>query len=165
MSDHHDSHDGGPADGDASSLAREWREVRVFALEVAATIPETRIYRGTERAGWTLKHELSHLAALDAEVLHLLRLPTPGAGRPDAVAVRRLRGQAMHRAQDMRLAALRAHLGEMGEETACAIEAAGDVLSQALGATGDAGTLGEHVRQRLAAARAGLEGVREVIGK
>lgn len=145
---------------DAPGLAREWRQVRSFALEIAATIPETRVYRNTERSGWTLKHELSHLAALDAEVLHMLRAAhnsPPGRDEHvDAIAVRRRRGEAMHRAQDMRLLPLREHLAEQGEEAARAIEGAGDALSSALAA---------HLRASLASAREGLEAVRGILAK
>ena len=53
---------------DGSKLAQEWREAREALLELAAKLPETRAYRNTDRAGWTLKHELSHVAGLDEEL-------------------------------------------------------------------------------------------------
>ena len=144
----------------AAILAREWREARAAVLELAATIPETRVYRGMERAGWTLKHELAHLAALDAEVRHLLAASSDDLqGALDPVRLRRLRGEAMHHAQGLRLAPLREHLAGAGEETARAIEALGDAAEAAQEAALDL------VRARLGRAREGVQALRSALGQ
>ncbi len=159
-----------PGDLSAAGLAQQWREVRTAAIEVASTLPETRAYRNMERAGWTFKHELSHFAALDAEVTHLLDATRRGLTEGlDATSLRRRRGEAMHAALSMRLLPLREHLAEAGEETARAIEEAGDALSAALtGALADAGgearDVAGHIRSRLAQAEAGVQALRSALG-
>src|SRR3546814_1647050 len=96
-------------------LAREWREPRQALLALVEKLPETRASRNTERPGWTLKHELAHLASLDEELRHFLDSARAGLRDHDglhheALGLRRVRGQAMHAAQEMRLARLREHL-------------------------------------------------------
>ncbi len=141
----------------AGHLAEEWRALRTSILELAHTIPETRVSRVTERAGWTMKHELAHLAALDAEVIHLVRTAgQQAADRLDPVALRRLRGQAMHQALEMRLTPLREHLAEAGERAARALE-------EAAVAVADAVEL-DRIRERLERARAGEETLRGTLG-
>lgn len=116
------------APDEGSRLAREWREARDALLELASKLPETRAYRNTDRPGWTLKHELAHLAGIDEELRHLLDSARSGWSAHDAPGLRRRRGQAMHAAQEMRLARLRDHLAAAGEATAAAIEGAGEAL-------------------------------------
>lgn len=148
------------------ALADAWREIHVAFLEIAERIPETRAYRTTSRSGWTLKHELSHLAALNAEVLQALARPLPGIedgteGGPehlDTSATRRHRGQAMHLAQEMRLGPLREHLHALGEQTAQLLEGAGDALEDGEQAAA------RFVRARLERAREGLELLRITLG-
>ena len=135
---------------DGSKLAQEWREAREALLELAAKLPETRAYRSTDRAGWTLKHELSHVAGLDEELRHLLESARAGLGDHHLPGLRRRRGQAMHTAQEMRLARLREHLAAAGEATAVALEEAGDALGSSVRiAEAETASVAELVRQRL----------------
>jgi uncharacterized damage-inducible protein DinB len=100
----------------------ELREAREALAALVASLPETRIYRPTARPGWTVKHELAHLAALDTEILHRLRAAAEGLAAVEGTSLRRLRGEAMHRAQELRLAPLRAHLEALGSAVAQAAE-------------------------------------------
>lgn len=120
MSDDH------PSEG--ARLAHEWRETRAALLALASKLPETRAYRNTDRPGWTLKHELSHLVSVDEELRHLLDAARAGWADHHETGLRRIRGQAMHAAQEMRLARLREHLEAAGNATAQAIEEAADAL-------------------------------------
>ncbi len=153
-----DAHDG-------PVLAREWREARETLLELAAKLPETRANRNTDRAGWTLKHELAHLASLDDELRHFLESARSGLGTHHHDGLRRVRGRAMHAAQEMRLARLREHLAVVGEATAHAIEEAGDALGQTVQiAEAEGASVAEVVRQRIARARESLTLFREHLG-
>lgn len=147
---------------EGASLARQWREARTALLELVERIPESREHSKMERAGWTLKHELAHLASLDDEVTHLLR-----AAREDVTEhlspalLRRWRGEAMHRAKEMRLPALREHLAGAGETTAHAIEEAAEALGAgARLAEADVRTVAALVRERLERAHEGVEMLR-----
>jgi uncharacterized damage-inducible protein DinB len=142
------------AENDGSVLAREWREARQAALELVAKLPETRAYRATDRAGWTLKHELSHLASLDAEIAHILASARQGVAQHLGPAVRRQRGEAMHRAQEMRLGALKEHLESAGEATADAIEDAAEALGHSLHvAEAEVRSVAELIRERVERAK------------
>ncbi len=138
-------------------LADALREARRAVVEAAERLPESRMYGATGRAGWTVKHELSQLAARDAELLHLLGA-APAGGTAAASALRRVRGSAMHTAHLLRLEPLRAHLADLGERTAGAVEAAADRLAAPLPAS-DAlgGTLADLVAAQVERARSALE--------
>ncbi|MGE3961070.1 MAG: maleylpyruvate isomerase N-terminal domain-containing protein [Dehalococcoidia bacterium] len=139
---------------DGSTLAREWREAREALLELAAKLPETRAYRNTDRAGWTLKHELSHIAGLDDELRHLVQSARAGWSDHQLAGLRRRRGQAMHAAQEMRLGRLREHLAAAGEATAQALEEAGDALGASVRiAESEAASVAQLARERLERAR------------
>lgn len=144
-------------------LADQWREARRALLDIADRLPESRISRLTERAGWTLKHELAGLASLDHELGHLLRAARQhSAVTIEASALRRLRGEAMHAAQELRLSSLRDQLADVGEHTARLIEEAGDALAASVTLAGQEATpLRNHLH-------AGIERVRtsvQVIGR
>jgi len=146
----------------ARTLAEQWREVRKGLLEITEKLPESRVSRATERAGWTLRHELASLASIDQEVAHLLAAARSGAVTLDAVAIRRLRGEAMHAAQELRLAPLREHLADGGERAARAIEEAEAFLATSLSLAGkETTTVLEHVRAQLKRTSASID----VIGK
>lgn len=151
---------------DASALAAEWRETRHALLEVVGQIPETRAYRPTDRPGWTLKHELSHLISLDAEIVYLLGAAKQGVvEHVDATALRRRRGQVMHSAQELRLTPLCERLTAAGEEAARAIEGATDALSAPLTVAGhEARTASDYVQAQIARARQGAETLRKALG-
>ena len=148
-----------------SALAREWREAREALLELAAKLPETRAYRNTDRPGWTLKHELAHLASLDEELRHFPESARSGLADHNGPGLRRVRGRAMHAAQEMRLARLREHLAAAGEATASAIEEAGDALGASVKvAEAEAASVATIVRQRLDRARESVTLFREHLG-
>lgn len=151
---------------DASALAEEWRETRRTLLEFVEQLPETRAYRATDRAGWTLKHELSHLISMDAEVVHLLGAAKQGiVDHVDAAALRRRRGEAMHAAQALRLTPLRERLSLAGEEAARAIEDATDALSTPLTIAGhEARTASDYVQAQIARARQGVQALQQALG-
>lgn len=150
-----------------ATLAREFREARQALLETAERLPETRAYRATERAGWTLKHDLSLMVGMDAEILHLLeRAQQRAAGAAveaaSAVDLRRIRGRAMHAAHEMRLAPLREHLAALGERAAAALEAAGDRLGEPVAVAGrEAETLAALARAQVERAQASIEALRK----
>jgi hypothetical protein len=92
-------------DLDHAALARELREARDALLELVRALPESRAYRATERAGWTLKHELAALAAADVELTHVLEELRRRSGTV-TLELRRRRAETMHGLQSMRLTPL-----------------------------------------------------------
>lgn len=94
-----------PSDLDHVSLAQELREARDALLELLRTLPESRAYRATERAGWTLKHELAALGAADAELVHVLDELKRRSGTV-TLELRRRRAESMHALQSLRLTPL-----------------------------------------------------------
>jgi hypothetical protein len=102
-----------PPDGGATLRAR--------LINLLEDLPETRLSNTTPRLGWTLRHELSWLAAADEELRQRLELTAAAPG--DEPRWRRIRGEAMHAAQELRLAALTAHLETSGASLAVSIEA------------------------------------------
>ena len=153
----------------AAAIAREWREVRGMLLEFAEQLPETRLGQATERAGWTIRHELAHFALLDRDVIHLFERAAAGASEVidearESIDLRRMRGQAMHAAQDLRLSALREHLAAAGERAAATIEAQAAFLGHPVRLVGrEATTVAGHLEQALARAREGVGIVRDAL--
>lgn len=97
---------------DSSAIDR-FQASRQELLALLDELPETRLSKLTSRQGWTLRHELAWLAAADEELLQRLEIAFGSAS--DEPHWRRVRGEAMHAAQELRLAALREHLGASGE--------------------------------------------------
>lgn len=152
-------------DSAASALARELREAREALLALVADLPETRLARATEQAGWTVRHELAHLAGADAELLRLLERLRRGVSETTAPELRRFRGEAMHAAQELRLGALREHLAASGHRAATALETHAALFERPLTLGGrEATTLAQYARDHAARARAGLEAIRRAIG-
>lgn len=111
-----------PASGQAQehhALADELVQVREALIELGRRLPESRAYRATSRAGWTLKHELAALGAADDELVHVLDEVRRRAA-PIGLDLRRRRGETMHRLQQLRLTPL---LDEVEQGGARAIEA------------------------------------------
>jgi len=149
-------------------LAREWREARGALLELVAKLPETRASRTTDRPGWTLKHELAHLASLDEEVRHVLDSAREGWADHHGPGLRRVRGRAMHAAQEMRLGRLRDHLAAAGEVTAGAIEDAGAALETSVRMVdleAESASVATLVRVRLERARESVVLFRDHLGQ
>ena len=92
-------------------LSNAWLSTRRETLAVLEEVAETKLSRtATERPGWTLRHSVTFLAALDAEVLHL------AAGEElSAWDLRRLRGEAMFAAQYLRMRDLLPHLADTAQ--------------------------------------------------
>jgi hypothetical protein len=112
-----------PTGGDQTPLpdATAFRTARHTLIELLEVLPETRLSTATPRHGWTLRHELAWLAAADLELTTRIQLATtPPADEPHW---RRLRGEAMHLAQEMRLHQLRDHLAETGKQAAATLKA------------------------------------------
>lgn len=153
----------------AAALAREWREIRGVLLGLAEQLPETRLGKATERAGWTVRHELAHLAVLDRDITHVFERAAATATEAfdearDAIVLRRMRGQTMFAAQELRLTPLRAHLAEAGERAATAIEAQAGLLGRPVRLAGrEAATVAEHIDDALARARESVAALREAI--
>ncbi|MGE3858328.1 MAG: hypothetical protein AB7G21_15350 [Dehalococcoidia bacterium] len=153
-------------------LAGELVAVRTGLVDALEGIPELWLARmlagpvdgsadGPARAGWTVQHEAAHHAADDAVLIALLEHAARGVEAWSAAEARRLRGEAMHRVQRVRLAPLRAHLAESGERAHAALLAHAAHLDRPF-ALGEAATLpvAEVLRTQAARARAGLEAVR-----
>ncbi len=153
----------------AATLAREWREVRGVLLGLAEHLPETRLGRATERAGWTVRHELAHFAVLDHDIMHVFERAAAGMAGAfdearDTAALRRMRGQAMFAAQELRLTPLRQHLADAGEHAAAAIEAQAALLGHPVRLAGrEATTVAGHLDHALARAREGVAVLREAL--
>ncbi|RJQ13240.1 MAG: hypothetical protein C4558_00185 [Dehalococcoidia bacterium] len=153
----------------AAALAREWREVRGVLLGLAEQLPETGLGRATERAGWTIRHELAHLAVLDRDVVHIFERAASGAGEVldetrEAIALRRMRGQAMFAAQELRLNALRQYLADAGERAAAAIEAQAGLLNHPVRLAGrETTTVAGHLEHALTRAREGITVLRDAL--
>lgn len=92
-------------------LSSAWLSTRRETLVVLEGVAETKLSRAaTERSGWTLRHSVTFLAALDAEVLQL----ATGEGISEW-DLRRLRGSAMFAAQYLRMRDLLPHLTETAQ--------------------------------------------------
>jgi hypothetical protein len=98
----------------------EGAALRARLISLLEDLPETRLSKTTPRLGWTLRHELSWLAAADEELRQ--RLELTAAASEDEPRWRRIRGEAMHEAQELRLAALTAHLEASGTSLGTSLE-------------------------------------------
>ena len=153
----------------AAALAREWREARNAILGLAEQMPETRLGKATERVGWTVRHELAHFAVLDHDITHVFERAASGAAEAfdearEAITMRRMRGQAMFAAQELRLTPLRQYLADAGERAAAAIEAQAALLGHPVRLAGrEATTVAGHLDHALARAREGVAVLRDAI--
>ncbi len=120
-----------PPDLDHASLAQELREARDALLELLRTLPESRAYRATERAGWTLKHELAALGAADVELVHVLDELKRRSGTV-TLELRRRRAESMHALQSLRLTPLIERLEHDGGRAAEALAEHGHHLARAV---------------------------------
>jgi hypothetical protein len=118
-------------DVDHRSLARELTEARAALIEALRTLPESRAYRASERAGWTLKHELSALGAADSELLHVLDELRRRSGTV-TLELRRRRAESMHALQSMRLTPLTERLEQDGARALEALAEHGHHLARAV---------------------------------
>ena len=140
------------------------RKLRAALLETIEELPETRLYRPTDRPGWTIKHELSSLAASDEELAHVLGRLRAGEVSAD-LHLRRFRGERMWEAQELQLTPLREHLVATGERAVAAVEAhAHDLVDAPLAIVGrELSTARDYFDSHLEAARMGLQRIREAM--
>lgn len=118
---------------DVSSLVDEVIEAREALLARARSLSESRIYGRTSRPGWTLKHELSAVAAADGELLHVLgELARDATVPPEGFDLRRRFGEAMYAVQELRLSAVVERLEAGGAEIVEGLRAHGALLDRPL---------------------------------
>jgi hypothetical protein len=134
-----------PPEFDAQRLIDETTAARDALLSAARGLSESRIYGRTARAGWTLKHELSAVAAADRELVHLLgELARDVSVPPEGFDLRRGFGEAMHAVQELRLNALIERLEAGGAEVARGLGEHGAVLERPLRIVGrEVGSMAE----------------------
>jgi hypothetical protein len=111
------------------ALADELTQVRETLIELARRLPESRAYRATSRAGWTLKHELAALGAADDELIHVLD-EVKRRTAPIGLDLRRRRGETMHRLQQLRLTPLLDEVEQGGTRAIEALRAQGQHLDE-----------------------------------
>jgi len=155
----------GGGEGVAAEAAARLRALRGALLEALAELPETRLGRPLERPGWTLRHEIAALAALDVELPHVLdALRAARDGVREPMQLRRLRGEAMLAAQQLRLGPLRERLAAGVDPAVEALERAHELLEQPLAIAGRPVTSGrEYVRAAIRQAEDALGEVRRAI--
>lgn len=164
---------GPPADGRldalAETLARDLSEVRAGLIEALDGVSELwlqRMLRGDlARDGWTVQHEAAHHAADDAFLVAMLEHAARGIELSSTGEVRRLRGEAMHVVQRVRLAPLRAHLAASGERAVEALLTHATHLDRPF-ALGDAESraVADVLRAQAARAREGVAAARATFG-
>ena len=152
-------------DAARAAIARDLGEVRAGVLEVLGGISELwlpRMLHGAlERPGWTVQHEAAHHAADDAVLAALLEAAAQGIEAWGAPQARRVRGEAMHAVQRLRLAPLRAALEASAEHALLALDTHATLLDRpfALGAA-PAASIEALLRAQGERTRAGLEALR-----
>lgn len=150
---------------DAADAAARLRALRAELLPLLEALPETRLGRALERPGWTLRHELAALAAGDAELRHVLDALRTRSEADGALALRRLRGEAMLLAQQMRLHVMREHLAAGVDQAAGALERSGELLDRPLAIVGrEVTSVRAYVAGLLAQAESVRDEVRTAIG-
>ena len=119
----------------AHALADQLRTTREALIDLARDLRETQMHHRTERAGWTMKHELASLVTHDAELLHVieeLRRRPGGAQERLTLDLRRRRGETMLHLQQLRLRPLLEHVEQEGARVVAALREHGAVLSRPL---------------------------------
>lgn len=159
-------------DAHRSALVRDLVEVRAGLIEALSEMSESWLMRLTNevtdvpgRLGWTVQHEAAHHFADDVVLMRLLEQAAAGVEVWTRVEARRLRGEAMHVTQRMRLAELRDHLVASGERAVTAIEAGAPHLYRpfAIGEAAPTPIL-EVLRAQSTRARSGVVGIRRAFG-
>ncbi len=149
----------------AGTLARDLSEVRAGLIEALDGVSELwlqQMLRGDlARDGWTVQHEAAHHAADDALLVAMLEHAARGIEGWSAAEARRLRGEAMHVVQRVRLTPLREHLTASGERAAEGLRAHAAHLDRPF-VVGDTAprAIVEVVREQAERARAGVDAVR-----
>ena len=104
-----------------TELIEQVKSLRTELLTLLERLAETRLTRPTTRQGWTLRHEICWLAAADEELRQ--RLEIAAGNFTEEPQWRRVRGVAMHEAQELRLAALCEHLNRSGRSLNASLKA------------------------------------------
>mgnify|MGYP001269140950 CR=1 FL=1 len=96
---------------DLTEFKTEWTQLREKVVEALGELPETRLSRPVpDKDGWTVRHSLTYLAGLDAQVKSIISISDLSAFES-----RRLRGEAMFEAQYLRLRDLTPFLSESAD--------------------------------------------------
>ncbi len=153
-----------------AEIATQLLKARRELLEAVAELSETRVFRPTEREGWTVKHELAYLAAADRVLLSVIdelrQVPgdEPLVLATHPAALRRLHGEHMHVTHELRLTPLREDLQALGDDTARALEQHAAQLDRPVALGGAPAPALDHARAHLARAIEGVQRIRESLG-
>ncbi|HJM74736.1 MAG TPA: hypothetical protein QGI71_02570 [Dehalococcoidia bacterium] len=145
---------------DARKLLDEAEAARSALLDHARSVSESRVFGRTDRPGWTLKHELSSVAAADGELLHVFGELRRGRSLDGGgLDLRRRFAEAMLAVQHQRLSSIVERLEQDGAAFASYIDDHSDLLERPLKLAGrEANSLGElahgHVERLRAAVSA-----------
>ncbi len=97
---------------DLTEFKTEWAQLREKVAQALGEFPETRLSRPVQdKDGWTVRHSLTYLASLDAQVKAINTISDLST-----FELRRLRGEAMFEAQYLRLRDLTPFLVESAEK-------------------------------------------------
>jgi len=98
---------------DIQSYVNNFIDTRINLIQLLGQLPETRLSSRTKRDGWTLRHQLSWIFALDLELN--TRLSIASGETSNQQNWRRMRGEAMHKVQPLRLSEITTNLESTGK--------------------------------------------------
>ena len=108
------------SDQTKTELIEQIKSLRTDLLALLEKLAETRLTRPTTRQGWTLRHEICWLVAADEELRQ--RLEIVAGNITEEPLWRRVRGVAMHKAQELRMAALSEQLDISGTSLSASLK-------------------------------------------
>ena len=98
---------------DIQNYLNSFIDARINLIQLLEKLPETRLSSRTKRDGWTLRHQLSWIFALDSELN--VRLSIASGNMSNQQNWRRVRGEAMHKIQPLRLSEITTNLESSGK--------------------------------------------------
>ena len=98
---------------DIQTYLNDFIDIRINLIQLLERLPETRLSARTNRDGWTLRHQLSWIFALDSELN--VRLSIASGNMSNQQNWRRVRGEAMHKIQPLRLSEITTNLESAGK--------------------------------------------------
>tara|TARA_A100001037_G_C14796125_1_gene476844 strand:- start:112 stop:573 length:462 start_codon:yes stop_codon:yes gene_type:complete len=98
---------------DIQNYLNNFIDTRINLIQLLEKLPETRLSSRTKRDGWTLRHQLSWIFALDSELN--ARLSIASGKMSIQQNWRRIRGEAMHKIQPLRLSEITTNLESSGK--------------------------------------------------
>jgi hypothetical protein len=98
---------------DIQGYVNNFIDIRINLIQLLGQLPETRLSARTNRDGWTLRHQLSWIFALDLELN--TRLSIASGENNNQQNWRRVRGEAMHKVQPLRLSEITTNLESTGK--------------------------------------------------